>query len=150
MGLREEVQYRLSLAESNLKDSKKLLRDKLYHWSVLSAQLSVENSAKAIISCFKIPSWLHDPSIELEDTINEHMKDILNIFGGEMIEALKRLENAASELAPEHGRTTYGLIERRILPSKIYDETKASRAASLAEEAYKTAKTFIKKWFSAR
>lgn len=147
MGLREEAEYRLSLAESNLRDSKKFLGDKLYRWAVLSAQLSVENSAKAVISCFRIPSWLHDPSVELEDVLRDWKDDISRRFEENIVEALKRLAEAASELAPEHGRATYGIIERRVLPSEIYGEPEAQRAVCRAEEGCKTADRFVKKWF---
>jgi len=38
---------------------------------VFSAQLSVGNSAKAVISCFQIPSWFYDPSEELLEVITK-------------------------------------------------------------------------------
>lgn len=123
------------------------MEDKLLHWSVLSAQLSVENSAKAIISCFKIPSWLHDPSTEMRELIEEQRGNIKDRLGEDAINPLGRVADAARELAPEHGRATYGVVERRLAPAEIYDEAKARRALSLAEEAYKTAEKFIKSWF---
>lgn len=147
MELREEAEYRVSLARSNLRDSGRFLKARLYHWAVLSAQMSVENSAEAVISCFRIPSWLHDPSTELEDLIDEWAKDILGRFGEGMVKRLRALASAASELAPEHGRATYGVVERRLLPEEMYDEGRASRALSLAEEAYETADQFVKRWF---
>jgi len=147
MRTREEAEYRLSLARSNLNDSKKFADDRLFHWAVLSAQLSVENSAKAVISCFRIPSWLHDPSAELRGLIEEQRRGISDRVGGGAIEDLWRLADAARELAPEHGRATYGIVDRRLMPAEIYAEAEARRALSLAEDAYKTAEKFIKSWF---
>jgi HEPN domain-containing protein len=147
MQTREEAEYRLSLAKSNLKDSGKFMRDGLFHWSVLSARLSVENSAKAIISCFRIPSWLHDPSAELRELIGELRRSISNRVGGETIEALRRLADAARELAPDRGKATYGIIDIRLTPTEIYGEAEAKRAVSLAEDSYETAEKFVKSWF---
>ena len=148
MNFREEAEYRLSLAESSLRDSRKFREDKLYHWSVLSAQLSVENSAKAVISCFRTPSWVHDPSTELEDIINEQKEKIAGKVGEHVVARLKTLSDAAAELAPERGKATYGLIERRVPPSDIYDQTSATRALDLAEQSYETAQRFVKEWFT--
>jgi len=147
MRTREEAEYRLSLARSNLIDSKKLIKDGLFHWAVLSAQLSVENSAKAVISCFRIPSWLHDPSTELRELIEEQRGGISDRGGGETIEALRRLADAVRELAPDHGKATYGIIDRRLTPAEIYGEAEAKRAVSLAEDSYETAEKFVKSWF---
>ena len=85
--------------------------------------------------------------MELEDLISEQRENILHRFNENMIEALKQLASAASELAPEHGRATYGVVERRLLPSEIYGKAEASRALSLAEAGCKTAKRFVKEWF---
>ena len=62
---RHEVLYRLELAERYLKEAEEAYKRKDYRSTVASSQLSVENSAKAVIAFFRVPSWSHDPSHEL-------------------------------------------------------------------------------------
>lgn len=112
------------------------------------AQLSVENAAKAVISCFQIPSWSHDPSEELLGIAKNNQPKIGELLGSEFLKRLERLAETAHIIAPEHGRASYGDIERRIPPWRIYSEEDAQKALEYAREACTTAKSFIRAWYS--
>jgi len=138
----------LSLARSYLEDAKRFFEDRLYHWSVLSCQLSVENSAKAVISCFRPPSWMHDSGPELTQVMGEHERAIADCLREEEITELRNLAKASTELAPEHGAATYGFVNERKLPIEVYDERSSGRALSLADRSYITAQKFLRRWFT--
>ncbi|ABL78831.1 HEPN domain-containing protein [Thermofilum pendens] len=92
-----------------------------------SAQLAVENYAKAVIAYFRVPSWSHDPSGEL-----------LSLLGSIPADAQREaaeLADIAKTLAPEHGRATYGEPERGLLPWEVYTRSDAERALELARAA---------------
>jgi len=84
---------------------------------VEEAQLCIENAAKAVISCFQIPSWSHNPSDELHEVIAENRSKILHFADSALIQRLEALAEAAHLVAPEHGRASYGDIRARIPPS---------------------------------
>jgi len=60
-----EVSYRMRLAQGFLRESIEAFQRSDYRGAVASAQLCVENAAKAVIALFRVPSWTHDPSSEL-------------------------------------------------------------------------------------
>ena len=126
-----ESSYRLRLAMMYLEDAKAALETHDYRRAVQSSQLCVENSAKAIISLFRVPSWSHNPAPELRE-----VKDNLS---EELHARLERLAILAEELAPEHGRSTYGEPEAGLTPWDIYSKEDAERAVSYASEAYSIA-----------
>lgn len=66
----EESRHRLKLARNYLRDAEDALKRGDYRGAVVSSQLSAENSAKAIIALFRIPSWSHDPSHELRQILD--------------------------------------------------------------------------------
>jgi len=84
--------------------------------TMAEARLSVENSAKAVISCLQIPNWSHDPSEELLNILVDNKAKIAQLLGQEFVENLRGLAEEAHVMAPEHGRSTYGDIERRVPP----------------------------------
>lgn len=144
----EEALYRLELAGGYLERARKALALGDFADTMAEAQLSVENSAKAVISCFRIPSWSHDPSEELLDVMEENQPKIIQLLGEEFLERLKGMAEKAHIMAPEHGRSTYGDIERRIPPWQIYSEGDARRGLDHAEDAYQIANRFLKAWYA--
>lgn len=116
--------------------------------TIAEAQLSVENSAKAVISCFRIPSWSHDPSEELTHVIGDNEQRIAQLLGEEFSKRLQDVAEKAHTIAPEHGRSTYGDTERRIPPWLIYSKKDAERGLEYAEDAYQVAKKFVKAWYA--
>jgi len=75
-----EALYRLELAGGYLERARKALALGDFADVMAEAQLSVENSAKAVISCFRIPSWSHDPSEELLDVMGENQPKIIQLL----------------------------------------------------------------------
>lgn len=145
---REEALYRLELAGWYLDRARKALALGDFAGAMAEAQLSVENSAKAVISCFRIPSWSHDPGEELLDVMEENQRRIIPLLGEEFLKRLKGVAEKAHVMAPEHGRSTYGDMERRIPPWQIYSQGDARRGLEHAEDAYQVANGFVKAWYA--
>jgi len=135
------------LAERHLNRAQSFITDEGYDDSVGKAQLSVENSVKAIISCFRIPSWSHDPSGELEEVISANRNAIVKLFGEGYLDTIMEACQAAAKLAPEHGKTTYGDVISYKPPWEIYDRNNAEEAVASAGKAFKVAKSFVERWF---
>lgn len=145
---RKEAFYRLELAKGYLERARTALALKDFASTIGEAQLSVENSAKAVISCFQIPSWYHDPSEELLEVTENNRTRIVQLLGEDFMKRLKDLAEKAHAIAPEHGRSTYGDVERRIPPWQIYSGEDAQRGLNLAEDAYRIAEGFVKTWYA--
>jgi len=143
----EEAKYRLILAEGYLRRAEEaLIRED--HFAVISnSQLAVENSAKAVISCFRIPSWSHDPSNELLEVIEENRDNIEKRINANIFQELNNLASYAHNLAPEHGRMSYGDPSLRIPPWDLANSKRASEALSYAQYSVKISKKFIERWF---
>jgi len=98
---REEVSYRLNLAIEQLEMATKRFSIEDWVGVVQASQLAAENAAKAIIAHFHLPSWTHDPSGELRIISSE--------IPSEFKSDIDELIEIVSTLAPEHGRTSYGI-----------------------------------------
>jgi len=126
-----EVNYRLRLAENYLKDAEESFKRGDFRATVASSQLTVENSAKAIISVFRIPSWSHDPSHELREIAQQIPLDVRHL--------VEELADLAEILAPEHGRSTYGEPARGLTPWEIYSRDDAEKTLQYARKAVEIA-----------
>jgi len=133
---RNESSYRAKLAARYLMEAEEAFKRKDYRNTVASSQLSAENSAKAIIALFRIPSWSHDPSHEL--------LDVLPTLPSDLRKLAEELADIAKRLAPEHGRATYGEPLRGLTPWDIYDEESASEALSKARRAREIMETILR------
>ena len=123
----DEVNYRYRLAINYLREANEAFSRGDWRGTVAAAQLSAENAAKAIIAVYRIPSWSHDPSGELEDVMANLPGDLANL-AGELAVMVRRL-------APEHGRSTYGEPERGLTPWEIYSRGDAEAALGMARRA---------------
>lgn len=131
----EEVVYRLNLAGEHFQAMLKRMKVEDWVGVVQASQLAVENAAKAVTAHFIIPSWSHDPSGELLE-VCEKLPEALR-------GKARELAAIARELAPEHGRTSYGAPEQRLTPGVIYDRKAAERAVRGAERALNLAKQVL-------
>jgi len=122
-----EVRYRYRLALEQLERAEKLFSLKDWVATVSASQLAVENFAKAVIATFEVPMWSHDPSNQL----NRLIERLPNNAAGEA----KELATLAREIAPEHGRSSYGEPDAGLLPSDIYEEHHASNALEEGRKA---------------
>jgi len=122
-----EVEYRMQIARKYLEDAEERLRSNDFKGCVQYSQLAAENAAKAVVATRRTPSWGHDPSSELLEVARE--------LTAEHEGRAARLAEISSQLAPEHGRTTYGEPERFVTPWALYHLQAAERAIALAREA---------------
>lgn len=148
MNSEEEAKYRLTLAQGYLKRAEEASKHGDHLAVISNSQLSVENSAKAVISCFRIPSWSHDPSNELLEVTESNRDKIEKRTGINVYHALSTLASYSSNLAPEHGRMSYGDPSLRIPPWDLANAKRAKEALSYARESVEIAKKFIEGWFS--
>ncbi len=126
-----EVEYRLRLAKGHLRDAREAYTRGDFRSVVESSQLVAENSAKSVVAFYRVPSWSHDPSSELNE--------LLESMPAELRELASRLASIAHELAPEHARAVYGEPVRGLTPWDIYTEKDAVEALRLAEESLEIA-----------
>lgn len=122
-----EVRYRCRLAIEQLERAERLLPLRDWVKVVAASQLAIENFAKAVIAVFEVPTWSHDPSNQLGDLIGNLPNDAAD--------SAKELASLAREIAPEHGRSTYGEPGAGLLPSDIYKEERALSALEKARKA---------------
>lgn len=137
MNPQEDAEYRLRLAKEHLEEAEKLFELSFWRASGGSAQLSVENSAKAVIAIFTAPPKTHDLKAELLD-LKENIEPVKR-------KELERLADYAEKLGlKEHILTDYGdeLIYKT--PWEIYDENRARKALEIAKKAFEIASSFVK------
>uniref|UniRef100_A0A7C1P642 HEPN domain-containing protein n=1 Tax=Thermofilum pendens TaxID=2269 RepID=A0A7C1P642_THEPE len=122
-----EARYRYRLAASHLARAERLLA--LGDWAgvVHFAQLAVENFAKAVIALYEVPTWSHDPSNQL--------LGLLTRIPQSLGEEVRELALIAREVAPEHGRSTYGEPGGGLTPDDVYTEAHARDLAAKARRA---------------
>jgi len=125
-----DVRYRYKLASEHLTRAEKLLSLGDWAGTVSAAQLSIENFAKAVIALFQVPTWSHDPSNQLRRLVNRLPDDIRD--------GIRELASIAHEVAPEHGRSSYGEPSAGLAPSDIYIKGHAEDALIKAKGAKET------------
>jgi len=140
-----EYEYRLRLAKEYLEEALKALNGGALVATAYEAQLSIENSAKAVIGFFKPPTWIHNPAPELRQIIEQHKEQLKKVES--LVEKLNMLATIADEAAPRHALTSYGDIMRMMTPREVYKPEeveelvkKAQRALKIAEEAIESLK----------
>ena len=133
-----EVRYRYRLAVEHLERAERLFSLRDWVGTVSASQLAIENLAKAVIAFFEVPTWSHDPSNQL--------KGLLEKFPDDMVDGVKELAALAREMAPEHGRSTYGEPSAVLVPSDIYKEEHASNAFRKSKKARKIAEGVLERF----
>ena len=105
--------------------------------AALSAQLSVENSAKGVIGLFAPIAKTHDLAGIILDLRSSDMTDEQKKMIGRLAELAEKFgvkEHVLSSYVDEVGLKT---------PREIYDETKAKRAMEMAQEALDIASKMV-------
>lgn len=131
-----EVTYRRRLTRSYLDEAEESFLRSDYRRTVESSQLAAENAAKTIIALYRVPSWSHDPSMELLELLAELPKGLR--------EKAEKLAETAHRLAPEHGRVTYGEPTRGVTPWELYNKNSAEEALNLAREGVNLSEEILK------
>jgi len=129
----EEARYRFRLAIQHFNRAKRLYELNDWVGTVQFSQLAIENFAKTLIALFEIPTWSHDPS-------NQLLK-LLNKFPSKATNYIRELIEIVRDVAPEHGRSTYGEPSKGLTPNDIYTN---NIAKEIFEKACR-AKTIVKK-----
>ena len=130
-----EVRYRYKLASEHLSRAEGLFSLEDWAGTVSAAQLSVENFAKTVIALFEVPTWSHDPSNQLRRLFNKVPDDIGDV--------VRELASVSHEVAPEHGRSSYGEPTAGLAPSDIYIKQHAEDALTKAKRAKDAADTAL-------
>ncbi|MGB9629041.1 MAG: HEPN domain-containing protein [Thermodesulfobacteriota bacterium] len=137
----EDAEYRIRLAQEHMEDG--IFEFDHGRWSkaALSAQLSVENSAKAVISLFGPLAKTHDIAGTL-----------LELRSNPITDEQKRLIEKLAELTEkfgikEHVLTSYGDEVALKTPRELYDQSKAKRALNMAQSALEIARSMFEKIF---
>lgn len=132
-----EIKYRYRLAIDHLGRAERLFSLRDWAGTISASQLAVENFAKAVIAFFEVPTWSHDPSNQLNGLIEKVPSDIRG--------AVKELTSLVREIAPEHGRSSYGEPSAGLVPSDIYKEDHAAKAVRDAEKARQITERVLKR-----
>lgn len=139
MNSREDVEYRLNLAKGFLKEAEEDFQLKRWRSCVNSAQLSVENSGKAILMLFGLSPKTHEPARYLEELI--HYEKI-------PIEMRKKIEEMLPDFltlgAEENFMTDYGDESSYALPWDIFDKESAKLALSAAQRCKSASEEIVR------
>ena len=130
--------YRLRLAEEYLKEARLALEAGAFVAAIHEAQLSIENSAKAVIAFFRPPSWIHNPGPELRELVEEEL------IPSEVHEGALELADLAEEAAPHHAISSYRDIHEMRTPYEIYSREDARELVRLASRALKLAQGILR------
>jgi len=133
---KEEVDYRIKLAKQYLKSAEEAFNRKDYRATVAESQLAAENSAKAVIAFFRVPSWSHNPALELKELLNNIPQSVKHL--------MEELASIAEVLASEYGRAIYGEPAKALTPWEIYNEDDANSALRYAKKAFEYALFILK------
>ncbi|MDH7499417.1 MAG: HEPN domain-containing protein [candidate division NC10 bacterium] len=133
----EDALYRLRLAQEHLEDAEFEFQYARWSKAALSAQLSVENSAKSVIALFS-------PTVKAHDLAGELLDQVKNSMPLEKKESLRAMAGFAEKLGlKEHILTSYGDEVALKTPREIYDQDKARKALGIARQAVELARAFI-------
>ena len=135
-----DARYRLSLAEGFLKEAEAAREHELHRAAVDAAQLSVENSAKAVVALCRPVPRIH----ELSGVVDALMSE--DEFDDSERQSLARLRELAEMLGFEtHVRTDYGDELQGVTPWDLYDEAEARKAITYASEALRIASGLVER-----
>jgi HEPN domain-containing protein len=138
MQTRDEVSYRLALAEGFLSEAEQDLTLKRWRSCVDNAQLVVENAGKAVLALFGVTPKTHDPAREIATILRtQPVSDIIQQKLKEMLPDLLALGMA------EHFLTDYGDEASYTLPWDLFTEESAIDALAAARRSIKAAKNSI-------
>jgi HEPN domain-containing protein len=130
MDSERDVAYRLRLADGFLGEAEEDLRLSRWRSCVDNAQLSVENSIKAVIARYAPVPRSHDLVRPLEDL---GASQTLSAAEQDAVSALKR---CAAELGyEEHVRSDYGEEASFTTPWELFGQADARRALDIARQA---------------
>lgn len=138
MNWQKDAQYRLKLALGFYEEAKQNVKHKQYRSCVDNSQLSIENSAKAIIVCFIPLGKTHSPAQGLRKLLQE--EKITDWIRKGIEEIAPIVEEHGFE---EHILSDYGDEESYKTPWEIFDKKAADDAYGAATRVLTKAKQII-------
>ncbi len=140
MNAKRDADFRLELAAGVLREAEEDLRISRWRSCVDNAQMSVENSAKAVIAMRGPVPRVH----QLESALDKFAKDA--IFKS-LRKEIAILQEITKKLGfEEHIRTDYGDESQYRTPWELFDRESAAEALDLARKAQDTAKKILEQW----
>jgi len=137
----DEIQYRLELAEGFLHEARQDIELKRFRSCVDNAQLSIENSVKAVLAVFGPVDKTHDPWLGLRDLLRKE-----SVVPSGLREAANELAKLAARFGTkEHFLTDYGDESQFLSPWKLFDEKDAQEAKETAERCFVLSKEITDK-----
>jgi len=146
MDNKTKAKYWMKMAEEDYIDAKIDLEHERFHSSVFHSQQCCEKVCKAILAFLGIePGKTHFPSFVIETMVLRGNKYELD---EESIKILEKIVLLSSILESQREFPRYGweTRDRIIMPSEIYDKTKAEALIGNAEEVLDLAKKFFQKF----
>jgi HEPN domain-containing protein len=138
MNSHQDAQYRLKLAQGYVAEGRQLMGQQLWRAAVSSAQLAVENAAKAVLALFKPVVKAHDLSDLLLTLIAEQKLEEVTA------RHIEQLARCASRLGfREHILTDYGDELTFTSPWEIYTQERAEVSLAVAQQALSIAEEFL-------
>ena len=137
-------EYWLKMAEEDLKDASLDIENSRFPSSVFHSQQCAEKICKAILSSLGIESGkTHFPSSVLELMVIRGNKFQLST---KELETIVRIVNYSKLLESQKESPRYGweTVDKIIMPSEIYDETKAGALFMNAKEVMELGRKFLK------
>ena len=134
----EAALYRLRISQGFLEESRQDVLINRWRSAVDNSQLSVENSAKAVLSLVAPVGKTHNPAAQLRETLSN------GYFPEKISEKVERLAECSERLGFDiHIQTDYGDETERLTPWDLFDEKDALEALSLAQESVDLAVSVI-------
>lgn len=82
--------------------------EKDWRGAIQNAQLTIELSAKALITLFEEPDWTHTPDSQLKEIIEIRKDELTSKLGSPLIDTLISIADDVKIAAPWHGWSVYG------------------------------------------
>jgi HEPN domain-containing protein len=133
-----QTDYRLKLAQGFLNESQQDVSLKRWRSTVDNAQLSIENSAKAVLALIGPVGRTHQPAIFLRQAVQ------IGNFPSDQNIKINRLAELSELLGHDvHIQTDYGDEMLGQTPWELFDKDDAEQAVNMAVEALSLAQAIV-------
>ena len=138
MNYKVSIEYRLRLAEGFLKEAEQDIELERYRSCVDNAQISIENSVKAVLFYFGPVAKTHTPAADLKQLIDS--KKVPGKIKGVL---MRIVETASGYGMKEHFLTDYGDEVELLTHWEIFSKEDAQKAKDSATACFALAKQAI-------
>lgn len=136
---KQEVAYRLKVAQGFLTECHQDVTLKRWRSAVDNGQLAIEHAAKAVLAMIGPVGRTHQPAVPLQQALQDGK------FTQTSHEQVQRLAELARLMGRDvHVQTDYGNEAELRTPWDLFDQADAQQALAMAEEAVTLAQTIIR------